>query len=303
MRRWTRRIGIGVAVLLGLVLVSMTGVYGFTARRMSRHWDDVARERVVARTDPASVERGRHLATAIGKCVDCHGADLGGRLFIDAGPAIGKLYSTNLTRGKGGIGDAYSDADFERAIRHGIRRDGRPLRFMPAEAFNSMSDEDLEALLGYLRSVPPVDREPGRTVVGPLGRILYLAGQFPLLPAELIDQRGTHPRPVAAGPTREYGRYLASVGGCTGCHGAGLSGGRIPGTPPDLPPAQNITPAGIGSWTEQDFFRALREGKRPDGTAINPFMPWTYTAQMTDDEIRAVWLYLKTVPPRVTGTR
>lgn len=297
------RVGVGVGALLALVLVSLAGVYGFTARRMGRHWDGIPRERIAARTDTASLTRGRHLATAIGKCVDCHGPDLGGRLFIDAGPAIGELYATNLTGGKGGVARAYTDADLERAIRHGVRPDGTPLRFMPAEEFNAMSDDDLEALLGYLRSLPPVDREPGRTRLGPLGRVLYLAGKFPLLAAERIDQRAPHTRTFTPAPTAEYGRYLARIGGCTGCHGEDLAGGPIPGTPPDIPPAQNLTPAGIGSWTEQDFVRALREGKRPDGSAINPFMPWTYTAQMTDDEIRAVWLYLRSVPPRVTASR
>jgi mono/diheme cytochrome c family protein len=103
--------------------------------------------------------------------------------------------------------------------------------------------------------------------------------------------------------TPEYGHYLAITGGCTGCHGSGLSGGAIPGVPPDFPKARNISPTGIGSWSDEDFFRALREGKRPDGSTINPFMPWNDTKLMTDDEIRALLAYLRTVPPRPDGQR
>jgi cytochrome c553 len=100
-----------------------------------------------------------------------------------------------------------------------------------------------------------------------------------------------------------YGRYLADVGGCTGCHGPGLSGGRVAGTPPDFPPASNLTPTGIGHYTEADFFRALREGKRPSGTPIDSFMPWRYTRLMTDEDVRAVYTFLKSVPPREFGGR
>jgi hypothetical protein len=80
-----------------------------------------------------------------------------------------------------------------------------------------------------------------------------------------------------------------------------VSGGRIPGTPPEFPAAQNLTPdtvSGIGKWSEADFQRALRTGRRPDNTEINPAMPWKLAGQMTDEEMHAVWLYLRSVPPR-----
>jgi cytochrome c553 len=111
------------------------------------------------------------------------------------------------------------------------------------------------------------------------------------------------PAPVPAGATPEYGKYLARVSGCDGCHGRTLAGGPIEGGPPDAKPAANLTPTGIGRYTEEDFFRALREGKRPDGSPIDPFMPVKYTKDMTDEEIRAVFAFLKTVPPREYGAR
>ena len=98
------------------------------------------------------------------------------------------------------------------------------------------------------------------------------------------------------GPTVEYGQYLVSVGGCRGCHGPTLVG--APGHGPDEPNAPNITPAGaIGKWSEADFTRAIRTGTRPDGTKISEAMPWKSMSRHTDEELHAIWLYLRTVPP------
>jgi hypothetical protein len=71
----------------------------------------------------------------------------------------------------------------------------------------------------------------------------------------------------------------------------------VPGTPPDFPDSQNLTPAAIGSWQEADFFRAIREGKRPDGSVLADFMPWRTYAKMSDVELSALWAYLRTLPP------
>jgi mono/diheme cytochrome c family protein len=176
------------------------------------------------------------------------------------------------------------------------------LLVMPADDYAPMSDADVGALIAYIRSLPPVDSQLPPSQIRPLGQILLGAGLLPSFPAELIDHQAKR-EAVPPGVTAEYGRYLAMTGGCTGCHGPGLSGGPIPGVPPDFPPARNITPTGIGNWTDADFFRALREGKRPDGSAIDTFMPWMATRQMTDDEIKALLTYLRTVPPRADGMR
>jgi cytochrome c553 len=122
-----------------------------------------------------------------------------------------------------------------------------------------------------------------------------------LLPAERIDHNAMHPTQVAAEPTARFGQYLAA--GCTGCHGPSLSGGKIPGAPPDWKPAANITPVGIGHYTEADFVTALRSGKRPGGTPIDTLMPWRLTREMSDVELRAIYAYLKTVPAREYGMR
>jgi mono/diheme cytochrome c family protein len=105
--------------------------------------------------------------------------------------------------------------------------------------------------------------------------------------------------------TKEYGAYVAQT--CTGCHGQTLSGGPIPGVPAEPPYPANLTPdpaTGLGHWTEADFFAAIREGKRPDGSAINPTaMPWPNFSQMSDTEISAVWVYLQSIPAKPHGQR
>lgn len=296
--KWTGRI---LGGLVAIVALALAAVYGVGEARMRRTYS-VDPGPVAVRADAEAVRQGAHLAVVRG-CVDCHGADLGGRLFIDEQP-MARLTATNLTAGRGGVASRYADADWVRAIRHGVAPDGRALLFMPSHEFNPLGDEDVGALVAYIKSLPPVDSDLPESSVGPLGRALFLAGQVPLLPAELIDHAAPRGAAPAPGATAEYGAYLAT--GCTGCHGAGFSGGKIPGTPPDWKAAANLTPdsaTGLGRWTEQDFVRAMRTGKRPDGSGIDPLMPWKGLANMTDTELQALWAYLRTVPAKPHGSR
>ncbi len=297
---WVRRLTMGVAAVVFLVAGAFAGVYGFSVQGMTRQYD-VPEPQLTIRTDSATVARGRHLAVAVGKCNDCHDPGLKGKIFIQD-PAFGLLVTSNLTSGRGGVLSNYTDGQLARAIRNGVRYDGSPLLFMPSNEFNHFSDEDLAAIIAYVRAQPPVDNELPKSKVGLLPRLLYVTNKLDLVPAELIDH-AKHPPTIPAGVTREYGEYMAQTGGCFGCHGPGLSGGPIPGAPPSFPKATNITPTGIGKWTEAQFIQAMRSGVRPDGTAINPFMPWNAVGQLSDDELRALWLYLTSVPSRASGTR
>lgn len=302
MGKWLRRGGIGLGVLLGVVVLLVATAFAVSQRNLRKTYAISPRDFVVP-AGSASVQKGQHFARAITKCVDCHGDDLSGKVYVDD-PAIGRFVPGNLTAGRGGVGAKLTPADWERAVRHGVGRDGRALIFMPSEDFSTLSDEDLGAIVAWARQLPPVDHQLPPSKVGPMARILNAVGQLPLA-AQKIEH--TSPRYAAtapaAGPTPEYGEYLANVGGCAGCHGPGFSGGHVPGTPPDFKPAANITPKGIGHYTEADFFRALREGTRPDGTKIDPFMPWKLAREMSDDEIRALYAYLRTVPAKEYGGR
>lgn len=290
--KWIKRIALG---LVSLIVLVVAVVYGVSEARLRRTYQVAAATNLNVTGDPAQIARGQHLVTAVTKCVDCHTQDLGGKLFIDGGP-FATIYSSNLTAGKGGVLSRYTDAQLETAIRHGVRSNGRGLMIMPSDEYANLSDEDVSAIIAYLRSLRPVDREHPASKLGPIGRMLVTAGQLPIMAAARMDHNATRPAVPPVGPTREYGQYLVSVGGCRGCHGPNLVGGPSP--EPGAPPAANITPAGpIGKWSEADFVRAIRTGTRPDGSKIKDFMPWRSMSRHTDDELHALWLYLRTVPP------
>jgi len=294
---WLKRLGYLVVGLILLIVGALVVVWGITSVRMEKTWHVQAKP-VTVPADSAGIERGRHIVAAIAKCTECHGDDLGGQQFSN-NFVFGRLAAPNLTPGPGGLGNRYDDATLARAIRHAINPRGKPLRLMPSEAFQYLSDDDVGAVVGYLRSLPPVDREFPSTRIGPLARVLSLLTDFPLIPARVVDHERETPRSVPEDSTPAYGKYLVDVGGCTGCHGPGLSGGAMgPGRP-----ASNITPGGIGTWTEADFVKALREGIRPGGTPIDSAMPWKRAGLMTDSEIHAVWLFLKSVPAKEFGKR
>jgi mono/diheme cytochrome c family protein len=253
--------------------------------------------------DAELIAEGERIATVRG-CRDCHGPNLAGTILVDD-PAIGRIVPSNLTTGKGGRGSDLTDADWELAIRHGVRRDGRQLLVMPAEEFDNLTDRDVSAIIAYARSLPPVDNEQPPHRIGPLARVLHIAGQLKPYPASLIQHPTSHRQSIEPALTEEFGAYVAYS--CTGCHGAGYSGGKVPGTPPDWIPAANITPdsaTGIGRWTEDDFVRALREGIRPDDSRIDDkYMPIGMTKHLTDVELRAAYRFLRTVPAKAEGGR
>lgn len=293
------RLAAAFVILLALSL----GAFALASRQKLARQFAIHDSAPIVMTDSTSVARGRYLVRAVAKCVDCHGENMAGKLFIDAGP-LGKVWSANLSGGHGSVRDSLTPEQWSTAVRHGVGRTGRPLMVMPATSYNAMSDQDLGAIVAYLKTVPPVDFVPERSFLRPLGWVLYTTGKFPsLTEADLVTHTTIRSPAPTPGPTPDYGGYLATIGGCNGCHGPTFSGGPIPGMPPDAKPAANLTPAGIGHYTEADFFRALREGKRPGGTTIDSLMPWRFTREMTDDDIRAIYAFLKTVAPRPFGNR
>jgi len=300
MRTLWRVLGLVAATIIGAVLIGALVVYLRSEGQLRKRYEYPSVSLVIP-ADSAALARGEHLVKAVGTCATCHGTDLGGRVYADMGP-VGTVAGPNLTRGEGGIGGLFTDADWIRAIRFGIRKDGTSLIMMPSEVFMNMSDQDLAAVVAYLKQAPSVNREMPRSLFGPVGRALLAAGKLKILTAPKTPAKAT----VAAVPiarTREYGRYLAEISGCAGCHGYGMSGGQVAG-PPGLPPASNLTPTGIGHWTEADLARALREGRRPDGTTIDPFMPWQDAyLHMSDLEIGALWAFVTSLPPTPFGNK
>ena len=207
--------------------------------------------------------------------------------------------------GHGGRLLAVNDEDLLQAIRHGIRPDGTPLLFMPSTEFYYLSDTDLGRVIAYIRSVPPVDNEMLPSRLSVTGRIVMsITKEITFLPAELIPHDAPRPGAPEQGVTPEYGEYLSYS--CQVCHGPTLSGGEIPGFPPEWPSAPNLT-SGKGSrlptWGEEGFIEIIRTGEK-HGRSINPdYMPWKSYRHMTDDELRAVYVYLQSLPPKDFGNR
>ena len=298
MKRLLKGLGYALGGVVGLALVAAAAVYGFSEARYRKQYT-IPPTAIAISADTTSIARGAHLVKSIAGCVDCHGDNLAGKAVFDV-PIMGRVYGVNLTAGKGGLGSALSDADYVRAIRHGIAPTGRALKVMPSSDYANLSDEDLAAIIAYVKAAPPVDNEVPVVSVGPLGRALMVAGKLPILHAERIDHAQRHPASVPTAASVEYGAYLASVG-CKGCHGPALAGGPVIGGDPAWPPAANLTPSGnTKRWTESDFRRVLRDGKRPDGTVVNTAMPVRLLKNLTDDELHALWLYLRTLPPTPT---
>ncbi|HWA09387.1 MAG TPA: cytochrome c [Opitutaceae bacterium] len=287
---------VGLVVLVGVIGVV---VYAVSGSKLGKLYP-VAVRPVAIPTDAAAVARGQHIAQTRG-CMECHGKDLGGAMVIDDG-AMGRMYAPNLTKGAGSRTAAFKDEDWVRAIRHGVRPDGHGLFLMPSDEYSHFSDEDLGAVIAFVKTVPPVARDRVEIKLGPVSRVLVAIGKMKLA-AETIDHANLKPPSVMPGITAEYGKYLAA--GCTGCHGSNYSGGKIEIGPPDWPPAANLTPHSDGhlsKWSEADFVATLRTARRPDGTELNPVMPRAF-GQMNDTELKALFAFLKTLPPTATGAR
>jgi len=295
----------GIYIVLGIVLIGtifIAFIYFVTESHRNTIYDIPTESLPVTTYDEEALQNGKHVATIRG-CIDCHGEHLEGDLFIED-PVVGRLIATNLTSGSGGIGSDYEDADWVRAIRHGVRKDGKSVVFMPSHEYNQIDRKDLADLIAYIKSLPAVDNEQPESKIGLPFRAMYLlTGDIHLFPARLIDHTLPIPEPVENRSPIVLGEYLAAT--CTGCHGAGFSGGQIPGVPPSWPEASNLTSSGpLSSYSADDFINTMRTGETPDGREmINDFMPWGVFGQMTDEELTGLFTYLQSLPERKTGSR
>jgi mono/diheme cytochrome c family protein len=298
MKRWIRWTAAGVAGVVVLVAGAAAVGYQMAERKMLRKVE-VAVRPVAYASEARSLERGKYLFESRG-CADCHGANGGGREFVNDRKGL-RLAGSNIT--PGGATALYRPEDWVRAIRHGVKPNGRPAMIMPSEDYNRFTDQDFSSLVAYVRSLPPL--QGGAAVLElPLPvRVLYGFGAIKDA-ADKIDHSLPPAQPVPEAVDAQHGAYVANM--CIGCHGEHLSGGKIPGGPPDWPPAANLTP-GEGTAMSRypgaaQFTSMLRNGKRPDGTPIK-VMPFESLAKLNDVDAQALYEYLKTLPPRNAGGR
>ncbi len=284
-------VGFGIFVFVQVANFdsSMAKVYAIAPLSLSRS------------AEPAVIARGKHMAESVAGCAlsDCHGSELSGGRVLKLGP-MGTLAAPNITSGS--TSAAYSDGELARLVRHGIKKDGTSLLFMTAHEINWLPDDDLTAILSYVRSVPASTKANVGSHPGVMLKVLDRLDMFVADVARRIDHEHVELAPPPE-PTAKYGKFL--MRGCTGCHGNNLSGGKIPGTPPSIPIPLNITlhETGLKGWTFEDFAKTLETGVSKNGRKLDKFMPFEGFGRMNETEKRALWAALSELAPRPFGER
>ncbi|CAM3810274.1 c-type cytochrome [Corallococcus sp. ZKHCc1 1396] len=296
-----------LGAVVALLVVALVGL-GFYGSFKLNQVVDAPLPTIAAATDPEAVKHGQFVFRAV--CEDCHRQDSSGRVsggFMKGVPSIvGRVYAANITSDKqAGIG-AMSDGELARAIRYGIKRDGRRHVIMASYA---MSDEDLAAVMGFMRSdhalFAPYETPHPKNEISVPGRVaMALAlGSVPL------DRPASGLKAPPKAPTVEYGEYLArGVYECVNCHTPGLNPSKVNGskaftggfkyseTATSTVYSTNLTfhATGMGGWTQEQFARAMREGVTPAGYVMRS--PMRRFRGMDDVEAEALYRFLQSLP-------
>jgi mono/diheme cytochrome c family protein len=295
--------GYGAVSLLALILVALAVVFLFFPRSAPPSREPIA-------ASPARLERGSYLVNHVGGCLNCHSerdwnlysgpvkpGTAGGGAYVTL---FGKpyAYSANLT--PTGLHD-WSDGEVVRAMTSGVRNDGTALHpLMSYDTYSHLGQEDVYAIVTYLRTLPPVQNNPPRPKLG-----LVMGVLARVLPQPWKPQPAPSPADSVA-----YGRYLVTFAECDVCHGLKFSGGhsfQIPGQEKGLAVvSSNITPdkeTGIGTLSRESFIGRFKAFASPESQRIpvpagkaNTVMPWVQYAGMTEQDLGAIFDYLRTLP-------
>lgn len=309
MPRFVKGVGISVLVLLVLGVIGVSATVGWRP-----FWGPKTRPLTDQKFEPTRerLKRGTYVAEHLAACTDCHtpfettpGSSENMLLKKGSGQIFpipnfpGTLVASNITPDpETGVGQ-WTDDELARAIREGVDREGHTLfPMMPYSHYRGMSDEDLASVVVYLRSLPAVRNPLPETVVN--FPVKYLVRNAP----EPVTGE-VHPD-MSTEVSR--GQYLVLVASCSDCHtpikrgrpahNLEFAGGQVFDEPTGKVAVANITPdpaTGIGNYTEETFVKALRTGHV--GTRqLNPLMPWQFYSALTDEDLQAMYAYLKTVP-------
>ena len=280
-RRWS---GLAAGALFSLIfiVVAIAGARGMFLLYGPR--GRPVRDITVERT-PERIARGRHIANT--SCVGCHSLNgqlplSGGKNLSDeAGMPLGDLYTINLT--PAGPLAGWTDGQIFRAIRDAADERNRRLPVMSAQRVRNLSNEDIYAVIAYIRSQPPVQHETPPPRPSFLTVVMAGANMLPLLPGMAPDSIVAPP----PGPTREYGEYMVRWMGCDECHGENYTGGGG-GVLPVGPSLHSVK-----NWSAEQFITTLRTGKTPFGKQLDSLgMPWHIYGRATDSELTAMHAYL-----------
>jgi mono/diheme cytochrome c family protein len=310
-RRWKRFVGTTSFMILALLIVGITFTIGWRpfigpkTRALTDRKFDATVERVL---------RGRYMVNSVYGCLACHSqrdqnaegmpplADKvgAGTVFGEGSDLPGRLIAPNLTPDKETGAGNWTDDMLGRAIREGIGHDGRALfPLMPYGNYREMPDEELASAIAYLRTLAPVRNPlPQSEVIFPVKYLMRSTPQpvtAPVPDPDLSDQL-------------KRGAFLVRMASCADCHtaqergkvkpGFEFGGGLLFNPPTGTVMAANITPDASGtSYYDEDLFvQAMRTGNvkaRP----LSPIMPWYFYRNMTDDDLKAVFAYIRTLKP------
>jgi len=305
-------------ILLYLVTILLLVIAGFFIFVQST-WNkkhEAPYPDIKASTDSAVIARGKYLVFGPAHCAECHG-DMNKMKELAAGEIIplcggwelpidpGIMRARNITPDvETGIGKL-TDGEIARTMRYSVGSDGRTIfPFMP---FQNMSDEDLTAIISFLRSQPAVKNKIEPSALNFLGKAIQAVGMIqPIFP------EGTPPKTVKIDSTIEYGSYIAnSVANCKGCHtDRDLKTGKFIGEPFaggfHMPPdafskgfafiTPNLTPdvetSRLKDWAEQAFINRFRQGRIYETSP----MPWGPFSRLDEVELKALYRYLQSIP-------
>ena len=290
--KWGGVVVSGLLTLIPTLLLALALV-GFV--KLNQHYSNPVADIKVGGS-AAQIARGEQLAHI---CAGCHSPNVqsplsGANFQVKFGfPPVGTLNAPNLTP-SGNIKD-WTDGEVIRAIREGVHKNGRSLLVMPADNFRNMSDDDVQAVVAYLRSQPAVGGPTPDNGFNVLGALFMNLSDFRT--AQSSVGHVTAPQPG----TPEYGHYMISIIGCQSCHGDHLQG-RVDNGQPGPPAGPNLTKL-VPTWTAAQFMTFFNTGKRPDGSPVpdetlgdgtkQPRMPWDEVrASTTDAELHDVYTYL-----------
>lgn len=313
MRKFLKILGI----LLLVILVAVAGLATYV--KMALPNVGPAPDLKVVAT-PEMVERGDYLANKVMVCMDCHSTrnwnefsappvpgtlGRGGELFDQKMGFPGAFYSANIT--PAGIKD-WTDGELFRAITTGVRKNGKPIfPVMPHHNYGKLDAEDIKAVIAYVRSLPAIEHAVPQS--NPDFPMNFIINTIPA-PASLTT------RPPATNVV-EYGKYLATAASCGECHTPFdkklimefyMAGGRTFELPAGTLTSMNLTPddeTGIGKWTKEAFinkFDMYRDSANAHMKVdfmkeYNTIMPWSMYAGMTNEDLGAIYTYLRTLKP------
>jgi mono/diheme cytochrome c family protein len=312
-----------IGVLLLVLLVVVAGAITYITQALP---NIEAPPDLKVELTPERIQRGEYLANNVCVCTDCHSTrdwnqfagplvpgtlGKGGERFDASMNFPGTFFSRNIT--PAGVG-GWSDGELYRAITSGVSKDGHPFfPVMPYPNYNKLATEDVHSIIAYLRSLPAIENVVGESEAQfPLSVILHTIPE-PAAPMERPD------------PADElaYGAYLVNAAGCGVCHtktekgktvGEPFAGGFAFTFPNgSVVRSTNITPSedgGIGRWPKEQFIQRFKMYQ--DSAYMNPaidwargdmqtVMPWMMYSRMTEQDLSAIYAYLRTVSP-VAGT-